>query len=172
MNEMGNATATDNTLVIFVDHTNFLGTIRVEIARNNVARAAMSVGTPAPPIRRPAPPITSLAPSVARPASSGARGALSEASVVAVETVEQETLAALDDDSDGGSDFEIYDSDFDAEDGDDDLFIDNVDNSVNDNNERDVFVETKNEDPLDDRDLHLVDDERQQLQLKFKRFNP
>jgi hypothetical protein len=131
--------------------------------RQNVARAA---------ITRPAPTVASPTPSVARPASSGARPALSEASLVAVETIEQETVADLDDDSDSGSDFEIYDSDYDAEEGDDDLFIDNVDSSVNDNNERAVFVETENEDALDDRDLHLVDDERQQLQLKFKEFNP
>jgi hypothetical protein len=146
-----------------VDHTNFLGTIRAEIVRQNVARAA---------ITRPAPTVASPTPSVARPASSGARPALSEASLVAVETIEQETVADLDDDSDSGSDFEIYDSDYDAEEGDDDLFIDNVDSSVNDNNERVVFVQTENKDALDDRDLHLVDDERQQLQLKFKEFNP
>jgi hypothetical protein len=79
MNEMRNAAATDNTLVIFVDHTNFLGTIRADIVRNNVARAAISVATPAPPITILAPPITSPAPSVARPASSGARPALSVA---------------------------------------------------------------------------------------------
>jgi hypothetical protein len=115
------------------------------------------------------------APSVARSASSGARPAPSVASeatsIVAVENVEQETLAGLDGDSDSGSDFDIYDSDYDAEDGDDDLFIDNVDNSVNDNNERVVFVEIEDEDALDDRDLNLVDDQRQQLQLKFKKFN-
>jgi hypothetical protein len=70
MNEMRNAAATDNTLVIFVDHTNFLGTIRAKIVRQNVARAA---------ITRPAPPIRSPTPSVARPASSGARPALSVA---------------------------------------------------------------------------------------------
>ncbi|KAM0878460.1 hypothetical protein ACQ4PT_034871 [Festuca glaucescens] len=162
MTEMRNATAVDNTQVIFVDHTNFLRTIRAEIVRNNVARPAPSVARPAP--------------SVARLASYGARPAplvASEAtSIVAVENVEQETLLELDDDTDSGSDFDIYDSDYDAEDGDDDLFIDNVDNSVNDNNERVVFVEIEDKDALDDRDLNLVDDERQQLQLKFKEFNP
>ncbi|KAM0902311.1 hypothetical protein ACQ4PT_019358 [Festuca glaucescens] len=175
MTEMRNATTVDNTLVIFVEHTNFLRTIRAEIVRNNVARADSSVARPAPSVARPASSGARPASSVARATSSVARPAPSvaseAASIVAVENVQQDTLLELDDDTDSGSDFDIYDSDYDTEDGDDDLFIDNVDNSVNDNNERAVFVEIEDKDALDDRDLNLVDDERQQLQLKFKEFN-
>jgi hypothetical protein len=143
---MRNATTVDNTLVIFVDHTNFLKTTRAKTVRNNVARAAPSVARPASSVARPAPSVESEA-----------------TSIVAIENVQQDTLLELDDDTGSGSDFDIYDSDYDAEDGDDDLFIDNVDNSVNENNERAVFVEIEDEDALDDRDLNLVDDERQQL---------
>ncbi|KAM0849543.1 hypothetical protein ACQ4PT_053662 [Festuca glaucescens] len=146
MNEMRNATTVDNTLVIFVDHTNFLRTIRAEVVRINVARAAPSGARQAPSGARPAASVATEAPSGGRQDPSGARPAASVATAA----------------PSGGRQAP-------SEDGDDDLFIDNVDNNVNDNNERAVFVENEDEDALDDRDLNLVDDERQLL--KFKEFN-
>jgi hypothetical protein len=65
-----------------------------------------------------------------------------------------------------------YDSDYNAESGDNDLFADNVDKDVNDNNEEEVFVELEDELALGDEDLNLLDEERRLLKNKFSSFDP
>jgi hypothetical protein len=52
-------------------------------------------------------------------------------------------------------DFEIYDSDFDVEDGDDDLFIGNIEKYPSGTNEMELCQEHEDEDTLDDDELNL-----------------
>jgi hypothetical protein len=67
-------------------------------------------------------------------------------------------------------DFEFYYSDCNVKDGDDDLFLDNVDRGVNDYNERVVFEECEDEAALEDEDIILGEYEREKLKYKFKAF--
>ncbi|KAM0844495.1 hypothetical protein ACQ4PT_057014 [Festuca glaucescens] len=79
-------------------------------------------------------------------------------------------------DAEGGdgsdsADSEFYDSDWDAEDGDDDLFLDNVDKDVNDNNEATDIVEQEDDAGLEHEDLNLSKEEYSKLTYKFNEFN-
>ena len=73
---------------------------------------------------------------------------------------------------DSNIDTEFYDSDFDAEDGDDDLFLENVDLDVNDHNEQEEMFEEEDDAGLDHEDLNLSREQFMQLKYKFKEFNP
>jgi hypothetical protein len=75
-------------------------------------------------------------------------------------------------DSDTDSDFSFVDTDLDAENGDDDLFADNVDRDVNNSNDQIVVAEVENDTLLDDRDLELGEEEMLSLRYKFNVFNP
>jgi hypothetical protein len=83
-----------------------------------------------------------------------------------------DSLDKVEQESDSDTDFEFYDSDFAADSGDDDLFQDNVDTEVNDNNEKVLVVEHEDDGGIDDDDLKLAEEERQKLMYKFKSFNP
>lgn len=61
-------------------------------------------------------------------------------------------------------------SEYDVEVLDDDLFVENMDIYVNDNNGKEGYIEE--EDPLDDDDLNLNKDELSKLQYTFKAYNP
>lgn len=74
-----------------------------------------------------------------------------------------------DEDSDDDSDF--VDSDFEVE-GDDDLFRDNVDIEVNDNNEAAQVQDLEDDDALEDADLNLRKEQQEKLKYKFGTFNP
>lgn len=71
--------------------------------------------------------------------------------------------------SDSDSDF--YDSDFDAEDGDDDLFLEYVSHDVNDNNEHTDIREEEDDAGLEHEDLNLSKEDHEQLRYKFQEFN-
>jgi hypothetical protein len=55
------------------------------------------------------------------------------------------------------------DSDFEVEEGDDDLFRDNVDIEVNDNNEVVQVQDLENDDALEDSDLNLRKEDQEKL---------
>uniref|UniRef100_A0A453S6S5 Transposase MuDR plant domain-containing protein n=1 Tax=Aegilops tauschii subsp. strangulata TaxID=200361 RepID=A0A453S6S5_AEGTS len=71
---------------------------------------------------------------------------------------------------DDETDPEFYGSDYDVEDGDDDLFLENVDKTVGDHNENEGYVEE--EDALDDDDINLSAEELSKLRYTFSAFNP
>jgi hypothetical protein len=74
--------------------------------------------------------------------------------------------------SEDDNDSDFVDSDYDAEDGDDDLFHDHVDKDVNDNNEKEHTADLEDDNAIDDDDLNLTKEEVEQLQYKFRAFNP
>jgi hypothetical protein len=69
------------------------------------------------------------------------------------------------------TDSEFYDSDYDAEDGDDDIFEANVDKDVEDNNEKLEIVEQEDDDGLDNEEIQLSREQQLELKYKFKTFN-
>jgi hypothetical protein len=75
-------------------------------------------------------------------------------------------------DSDCSLDSDFVDSDFNADSGDDDLFVDNIDKYVNDNNEKDICQEQEDEEALDDTDLSVVQGDPELLKKMIKPFNP
>ena len=73
------------------------------------------------------------------------------------------------DDSLTNSDF--YEIGYDCEGGDNDLFAQNVNVVLNENNEQQEDIIQKG-DPLDDDDLNLSREELEKLQCVFRAFNP
>jgi hypothetical protein len=135
------------TLVIFVDHTNFIRLIRAELVR---ARAA-----------------------IARNDLELSEEAASTSIVVAQDLGQECVQSCADDsDSDSSTDSEFFDSDYDAESGDDDLFLDNVDTDLHDNNEIVLAPDLEDDSQLEDIDLNLEEGERLQLEYRFAAFNP
>ncbi|KAM0831042.1 hypothetical protein ACQ4PT_065816 [Festuca glaucescens] len=154
--EMRRATALDKSLAIFVDHSNWVRIIRSDII---LTRPAFAVHEP-------------VAARQARTyGGQGSVAAQSTSIVVAHEPGEEcDQSHVADSDSSSGSDW--CDSDYDAQDGDDDLFLDNVDIDVNDNNERIPIDDNEDEAALDDTDLNLQQGERDLLLAKMNAFNP
>jgi hypothetical protein len=156
--DMIEAAKVEKTLSIMVDHTNFLKTIRYDVLVNGGRKNTKPIEVPAgegissslliPP---------SVPPSTVH--AEGTRGGVDSAEDV-------------DNDSDSDTDCSFADSDFDVEDGDDDLFADNVDREVDDHNEPDSVFELEDDDALQDTTLNLRLEEEQHLKNKFKEFNP
>ncbi|KAM0879123.1 hypothetical protein ACQ4PT_034448 [Festuca glaucescens] len=137
------------TLVIFVDHTNFIRLIRADLVRAKAANARVGNDV-----------------ELSEEAAS--------TSIVVAQDVGQECVQSCADDldSDSSTDSEFFDSDYDAESGDDDLFLDNVDTDLHDNNEIVFAADLEDDSQLEDRDLNLEEGERLQLEYKFAAFNP
>jgi hypothetical protein len=140
--EMVTASKTHKTLVLFIDHTNFLGTLRTDVI--------VSEGPSLPAVISPR--------KIPAAYKSDAREASSSAIVEAREKECDEFVSELvqSDDSDSEFDCDIYDSDCNAEDGDDDLFADNVDTEVNDHNCKEIIEEHEDEETLEDENLNLI----------------
>jgi hypothetical protein len=150
---MAKASRTVKTLVLFVDHTNFLRQLRKDI---------LVTGPALPPV---------ISPMKIPRATTPAKPATSSSSSI-VQLVQKEVRYACDSDTDTDNEFVMYDSDFDVEDGDDDLFSDNVDKSVSDHNEKEVCVENEDEEALEDDDLNMEAGRRLKLMKKLTAFNP
>ena len=142
---MTKAIKSERTLILYVDHTNFMQVLRPDVLVRDIV-----VPSAVPPTK--IPPAATCSKAEASTSSSVVAAKKGKAPVS--ENVE---LDGSNDDTD--SDFELYDSDYNVEEGDDDLFAENVDKSVNDNNEEEMCEEHEDEDALEDDDwrgLHLV----------------
>ncbi|KAM0827513.1 hypothetical protein ACQ4PT_068138 [Festuca glaucescens] len=153
--EMIKASRTQKTLVLFIDHTNFLRELRDDVILNGSA-ALPAVISPRKMQRQCA--------SATGDASSSAVNNLDKGKYP-----EFVSEVVQSDDSDKDSDF--YDSDYNVQEGDDDLFAEYVDTSLNDFNEKEFCDEREDEAALDDEDLNLGNEERHHLKNKFKAFN-
>jgi hypothetical protein len=134
---MINASKYHKTLVLFVDHTTFLKGLRPDV----IVGQTYTQRPPAYVNDEAYVPLTSNTSS-------------HSASMVGAEKQDVECADSYDSDSDDDA-FEFCDSDFDAEDGDDDLFAENVDKSVNDHNEQELCQENEDEDAPEDDDLNV-----------------
>uniref|UniRef100_A0ACD5ZRE6 Uncharacterized protein n=1 Tax=Avena sativa TaxID=4498 RepID=A0ACD5ZRE6_AVESA len=126
---------------------------------------AAAAPRPAPASPRPASDAPILVPTAPRLALAAPRPAPTAPSLVPA-ALESEVSDSEEED------LEFYDSDFDVEDGDDDLFADNVDKFVNDNNEQEPCEDNEDEDALEDDALNLTSENRQHLIKNIKAFNP
>jgi hypothetical protein len=175
------------TLVLFIDHTNFLRRLRDDVLMNpGPLPGAGQPGAAQPEAAQPGAGQPEAAhpgagqPEVGQPGAAPPEADQPEAADP--ETAQPEASSSssiveiaaedVDDEYDTDSTFEFFDSDFDAEDGDDDLFSDNVDKSVNDHNEKEIAVDKECEDALEDEELNLGVDIAKSLQSKLKAFNP
>jgi hypothetical protein len=167
---MLNVISTEKCVVLFIDHTNFLKTLRIDaILRNRRVTTMPSVINPEA--------------AMPKPTENGEFEASTSGVVVSdkrqaeegdheLEDHEREIMQLEEEDDDSETEFELYDSDCNAESGDDDLFADNIDKDVNDNNEQEVVAEMEDEAALEDHDLHLLNEERELLKKKFSTFDP
>jgi hypothetical protein len=156
--EMIKASSTVKTLALFVDHTNFLRNIRADVILNGAPNFPLVIS----PSKLPRRFDTTAGPSSSSDVSFADKGK-------SPEFVPDEVQP---DDSNSEQDSDFYDSDYNVEEGDDDLFAENIDTSLNDNNEKEFCYERENEVALDDEDLNLGNEERQNLKNKFKPFDP
>ncbi|KAM0833012.1 hypothetical protein ACQ4PT_064509 [Festuca glaucescens] len=151
--EMIKAADTHKTLCLMVDHSDFLRNLRRDVIINR---------------RQQVPPAVCPKKNITR-------------DVVAAEGTSKSVEDDFDDfykeycqeeDSEDNDDSNFVDSDFEVEEGDDDLFRDNVDTEVNDNNEAVQVQDLEDDDALEDADLNLRKEQREKLKYKFGTFNP
>ncbi|KAM0866610.1 hypothetical protein ACQ4PT_042521 [Festuca glaucescens] len=151
--EMIKAADTHKTLCLMVDHSDFLRNLRRDVIINR---------------RQQVPPAVCPKKNITR-------------DVVAAEGTSKSVEDDFDDfykeycqeeDSEDSDDSDFVDSDFEVEEGDDDLFRDNVDTEVNDNNEAVQVQDLEDDDALEDADLNLRKEQHEKLKYKFGTFNP
>jgi hypothetical protein len=144
------------TLSLFVDHTNFVKILRTDLLGNDR--------------------IEEDAIELMQNASGRAVGNEKNASAREVEHERMDMVdmvvpcekkrrgkQSFDEPVDEETDLDFYDSDFDAEDGDDDIFSATVDRSVNDNNEPLEITELEDDAGLDNEDLQLTKEQQEEL---------
>jgi hypothetical protein len=139
-------TMLEKTLYLLVEHNNFLPNFRPEIIeKKEISDACNSMEI-----------VQSV--SCAQDRSSVTDGSSGE----------EEELG------DGSSDsgLKFNDSDYDVEDGDDDLFSDNVDTDIMDNNEPIIDAQLEDDVALEDTSLVLRHEDEEQLHRTFGVFNP
>ncbi|KAM0892605.1 hypothetical protein ACQ4PT_025608 [Festuca glaucescens] len=154
--DMIRAAEVEKQLVLIVDHTNFLRALRDDVLHTG--------GPQLPYVISP----TKIPTNVTADQGEASISVLTVP--CATTTDEGELLQFVDSGSDNDTTFD--DSDYDIEDGDDDLFADNVDKEVNDSNPLENEFELENEQALEDTNLNLREEDEQWLQNKFKVFNP
>ncbi|KAM0867527.1 hypothetical protein ACQ4PT_041943 [Festuca glaucescens] len=123
--------------------------------------------------------LLSLAPkkipkSVSEASSSHTRAAAHEDEEQGVDTelCHSDGEAVVDADGEEDTDSEFYDSEWDAEDGDDDIFESQVDREVNDHNEPMAVTDLEDDATTGDEDLNLTIEEEEYLKYRFSEFNP
>ncbi|KAM0888518.1 hypothetical protein ACQ4PT_028298 [Festuca glaucescens] len=154
--DMIRAAEVEKQLVLIVDHTNFLRALRDDVLHTG--------GPQLPYVISP----TKIPTNVTADQGEASISVLTVP--CATTTDEGELLQFVDSGSYNDTTFD--DSDYDIEDGDDDLFADNVDKEVNDSNPLENEFELENEQALEDTNLNLREEDEQWLQNKFKVFNP
>ncbi|KAM0827900.1 hypothetical protein ACQ4PT_067889 [Festuca glaucescens] len=149
---MCTAVSYEKSLVLMIDQTNFLKTLRDDVIIHG--------SPPLPPVLSP----RKKAPMVIVVADEGTSSRASNGG----ETFEDFRRAEEDEDSD---DSEWWDSDYEAADGDDDLFTENVDKEVKDNNEPEEVADLEDDGALEDGDLQFRADVQEHLKNTFSTFN-
>ena len=148
---MMSAVREHKTLTVLVDHSNFLQDLRGHAiipipsryrAHNEEQAAEQAVEEQAAVIEE--------EPAAEQPVEEQAAEQDEEEQAEVVDASE------VDDDEDDESDSDFYDSDWNAEDGDADLFLDNIDKDVNDKNEPTEIVEGEDDAGLEHEDLRLA----------------
>ena len=162
--QMINASKWNKTLCMFIDHTDFLKTLRPDV----IVRPSNVHG------RNPIPPASASMASASghAPSSNASMSSASGHAPFSIPPTPNAHDEEGESDNDECQDSDFYDSDFDVEDGDDDLFADNIDKSVNDHNEKEVCVEQEDEAALEDDDLNIGEEQQMHLKKMIKPFNP
>ncbi|KAM0914164.1 hypothetical protein ACQ4PT_011703 [Festuca glaucescens] len=165
---MLNVIKTEKCVVLYIDHSNFRKHLRYDVIRKR-SISLPSVITQEVPMTEP---------SKTRDgeASSSCAGVSEQRHLEEggheFEDFGREMMESEEEEDGTDNDFELYDSDCNAESGDDDLFADNIDKDVNDNNENEVVAEMEDKTALENQDLQLLNEERQLLKKKFSTFDP
>jgi hypothetical protein len=159
---MINASEMHKTLQLYIDHSNFVRILRPEFIVNpSTGLTASTNAVYSGSVTAAASCYISARGSSGDASSSGtaaaglpslmpARGSIEDANDAGFRRTSprrandahySDSLVLVEQESDSDTDFEFYDSGFAADSGDDDLFQDNVDTEVNDNNEKVLVVE-------------------------------
>ena len=149
---MTTATKEVKTVCVIIDHTNFLQQLREDVI--------IKLGPGLPHV---------ITPTAEASTSGDKQGNAVEPQERAEET--GEVTEAQEGPEEDETDSDFVDSDYDAADGDDDLFDSFVDKDVNDNNEQVQVHDLENDAAAGDEDLRLSKEQQEQLIYKFTEFN-